>query len=98
MKQVISKQESCSTCGSITHFQEVKYFCDVCGKELSNYELEIHCFPENYDLHTDDFNFCSWKCLRVFWKHMKDDLKKYGFIDLPYPKPDTIDEVFGDSD
>lgn len=74
----------------------VTYICDVCGKEMTNYNsIEVHVFPNQHpgvfrvaQLCDDCYNQCEWK----------DDINSFIAKISPTAQPFTELEVFPELD
>ena len=85
-----AKTERCSKCNSyIKEIESEQYGCDTCRKPIdlvndkeNRYAeyLQITVFHSTPENRTENYEFCSWKCLFKKLRTIKTDY----FITLPY--------------
>lgn len=84
------RKKVCPSCGTTLTQEKYQLYCDNCKTMIDQekfYPLKITVFhnttiddPE----HVEDFEFCSWKCVREWLIKNLTKIKKLDFINLPY--------------
>src|SRR5437867_827265 len=74
-----SKYADCKTCGTRKLIQDRKYGCDNCRKEMDFDEDHLRLDVFHPQKETDNYQFCSWKCVFTTLRKIKID----DFVSLP---------------
>lgn len=102
MRQITKESEQCECCGKITKHEEYEEFCDICGKNLGEFNrvhgyMDFTWFPHDYPPNeTERYMACSWTCFFKWINDHRDRIlsDELHFISMPSINDTNAEEFF----
>jgi len=102
MRRITKEAEHCECCGKRTKAEEYEEFCDICNKNLGEFNrthgyMSFTWFPHNYPPNeTENYKVCSWSCFFKWINGHRDRIlsEELHFIRMPSINDTNASEFF----